>query len=71
MVRSDGDPGDEDDLTDRRVLTRAFAGYRFIVGPCRIYYAARRMPSLPEHDPGDEEPRLERLPGLLSYSDGI
>ncbi len=68
---TDQDPGDEDDLSERNEVGRMFAGWRFRMGPTRIYYAAYRLPSMPEHDPGDEHPQLKPLPGLLSYCDSI
>lgn len=63
------DPGDEDDGPTRpnRALWVALAGTRFMLGPTRVFYAAIRIPSEPDHDPGDEEPRLRIHPKLLGY----
>lgn len=54
------DPGDEDDAAacPKRGIRIALAGWRFREGPVRCYYPAERIPSDPDHDPGDEQPRM-------------
>lgn len=55
------DPGDEDDGDDRRWLTRRLATASLVrFRGVRVLYPAHRLPPLPDHDPGDEEPRLVR-----------
>ncbi len=58
------DPGDEDDITARREVERWLTLWRFHEGPCRIYYAAVRVTSGVDHDPGDEQPQLIPHPSL-------
>lgn len=57
--RENQDPGDEDDVTPERATARTLAGWRFRTGRTVVMYPARRLPPLPGHDPGDEQPRLE------------
>lgn len=65
-IFEDRDHGDEDDVhlpPPRsyglpRDLARALAHWRFRTGGVVVYYPAVRLPSLPDHDPGDEQPRL-------------
>lgn len=54
------DPGDEDDgaAHPRRWLHQLLAGVQFLHGPVQCFYPAEQLPPLPDHDPGDEEPRL-------------
>ncbi len=52
------DPGDEDDHTVDRDLARALAPIRHREGRVRCFYPALRLPSGPDQDPGDEQPRL-------------
>jgi len=62
------DYGDEDDIDapqERsyylpRAMARELATWRFRNGGFVCYYPARRLPTPPDHDGGDEEPRLER-----------
>lgn len=63
------DSGDEDDadLCPHRGIRVAMAGWTFREGKCLVLYPAERIPSEPDHDPGDEEPRMRMHPRLFEY----
>lgn len=64
--REDMDEGDEDDINENREIARVLAPWRYRLGRTLCLYPARRLPTIPGHDDGDAEPRLERV-----YPDSI